>query len=201
MTPAQRKALILRAAAAECQERGYNAASVLEVAARAGVSIATLYKHFKDKHTLFSRAVEEAIKGRLPLDLKEAVGVEAHAYAGAAIFAVADVMSHPKNAWIANIMMASEISDTARIRALARREREEIETAIERIVLGWRADGLVIAGDTALATNLLLGAVERAGLLALIVFGPGAVDRRDLAVLADQAARLLLAFLKCEQRT
>jgi AcrR family transcriptional regulator len=57
--PARRKEAILAAALTVFAERGYEAARLDDVAARAGVAKGTLYLYFKDKETLF----EELLRG------------------------------------------------------------------------------------------------------------------------------------------
>jgi AcrR family transcriptional regulator len=53
---------ILQAAQAVFLEKGYLGTSMDEVAAVAGVSKVTVYKHFTDKHTLFTAVVTSAIE-------------------------------------------------------------------------------------------------------------------------------------------
>lgn len=60
---ARKRAALVAAAEAAFLERGYAGASVNEIAAAAGVSIKTLYRHFDDKDDLFS-AVMQAACGR-----------------------------------------------------------------------------------------------------------------------------------------
>ena len=54
---------ILDAAGAVFLEDGYSAAGMDEVAARAGASKVTVYKHFSDKQRLFVAVVPDAIGG------------------------------------------------------------------------------------------------------------------------------------------
>jgi AcrR family transcriptional regulator len=54
------KAAILRAAVEVMGEDGYEGASVRDMAARAGVSVAALYYHFPSKHDLLREFLDEA---------------------------------------------------------------------------------------------------------------------------------------------
>ncbi|HVM53350.1 MAG TPA: TetR/AcrR family transcriptional regulator [Acidimicrobiales bacterium] len=54
------KAAILRAAVAVMGEDGYEGASMRDMAARAGVSVAALYYHFPSKHDLLREFLDEA---------------------------------------------------------------------------------------------------------------------------------------------
>lgn len=58
---ARKRQAILRAARDLFLQKGYVGASMDEVAAMAGVSKVTIYKHFSDKHTLFVAVVTDAI--------------------------------------------------------------------------------------------------------------------------------------------
>lgn len=62
---ARKRALIVEAALSAFLEAGYAEASVNRIAAQAGVSIKTLYRHFESKDDLFS-AVMQAACGRAP---------------------------------------------------------------------------------------------------------------------------------------
>src|SRR4051794_15049213 len=61
-SPRQRpgRVAIMRAAIAVIGEVGYDAASVRDMAARAGVSVAALYYHFPSKHDLLREFLDEA---------------------------------------------------------------------------------------------------------------------------------------------
>lgn len=52
---------ILPAAKEEFLEKGFEQASMREIASRAGISAAGIYRHFKDKEELFARVVQPAI--------------------------------------------------------------------------------------------------------------------------------------------
>lgn len=79
---AQKRQAILDAALEVFMRNGYPSASMDEVAALAGVSKVTVYKHFSDKHSLFvavfTGAIEEAEQNSRPLvdHLAESADVE-----------------------------------------------------------------------------------------------------------------------------
>lgn len=60
MTERPGKAAILRAAISVMGEDGYEGASMRDMAARAGVSVAALYYHFPSKHDLLREFLDEA---------------------------------------------------------------------------------------------------------------------------------------------
>jgi AcrR family transcriptional regulator len=57
---------ILRAAEESFASSGYTAATTREMAARAGVNVATLHYHFGDKRSLYRAVREESLRGELP---------------------------------------------------------------------------------------------------------------------------------------
>jgi AcrR family transcriptional regulator len=62
LEPAQRKQEILDAALSVFAERGFEAARLDDIAARAGVAKGTLYLYFADKEKLFEEVVRGAVK-------------------------------------------------------------------------------------------------------------------------------------------
>jgi AcrR family transcriptional regulator len=198
LTPQERKARILLAAVIECQERGYNAASMTEVAARAGVSIATVYKHFHDKASLFSAALTEAGGSRMTAAGSADNGALTQSVLAASLLDEARTMADPDWVWIPNIVMASELSGTDAIVGFARRYRawSEARWASRLAALagaGVRADNEPGSAEIALLVNQLLGPMERTGVLALILFGREGVDTGLLADLSAASVGFLLA--------
>ncbi|MGW0184658.1 TetR/AcrR family transcriptional regulator [Streptomyces sp. NPDC003362] len=57
--PANRKAEILRVAAAQFQERGFHAVALGDIAGAVGISAPALYRHFRGKHDLLAAAVAD----------------------------------------------------------------------------------------------------------------------------------------------
>jgi len=66
---------LLDAAAAEICERGYADASVVEIARRAGCSVGTVYRRFRDKTALLN-ALDERWSGAFHATLEDAVAPE-----------------------------------------------------------------------------------------------------------------------------
>ncbi len=168
----------MRAAIALCQERGYSAASMQDIAALSGASTATIYRHYVDKADVFSTALESefALRGPFPdpagLTLSEG------------LMAIGARASDPDWQWMHNVVMASEISGSPRVVAIARNHRKVIEDYVEALLSGMSDADLYSGSTRALMINFLLGAIERSGLLALILFGKDAVDTALLAKLA-----------------
>jgi len=64
--PAATRRGILRAAEESFATAGYTAATTREMAARAGVNVATLHYHFGDKRSLYRAVREESMRGEQP---------------------------------------------------------------------------------------------------------------------------------------
>jgi AcrR family transcriptional regulator len=177
-TPKAQRERIMRAAIALCQERGYSAASMQDIAALSGASTATIYRHYVDKADVFSTALESefALRGPFPdpagLTLSEG------------LMAIGARASDPDWQWMHNVVMASEISGSPRVVAIARSHRKVIEDYVDALLSGMSDADLYSGSTRALMINFLLGAIERSGLLALILFGKDAVDTALLAKLA-----------------
>lgn len=190
--PDQRKHRILLAAAVECQERGYGAASMNEVAARSKCSLATLYKHFDDKASLFASALVDGLQRLGGYEAFDGSCLPAHQRVAAAVFAVAARSSDPDSVWMHTLAMASEVSGTDRVVAIARGNRDLAEAFLGRELAQVTGQAGQSPEELALTINFLLGGIERAGLLTLILFGKSACDRDKLAVLAAAAAGCLV---------
>jgi AcrR family transcriptional regulator len=180
-TPDDRKARLLLAAAIECQERGYNRANMAEIAARATVSIATVYKHFKDKKTLFFKLLERYIHTRAVPECVLEPGADPIQATLDTLVRQAWLAADPDWVWIANITMASEISGSAPIVDLASTQRQTREAFWTGWLDALSEAGVLMARDRLLAINHLLGAVERTGVLSLIIFGRSAISPDELA--------------------
>jgi AcrR family transcriptional regulator len=181
------------AAATVCHEKGYNAASMQDVALRARVSTASIYKEFADKADLFTNALADELEFRIQPghDVAGAAGEErpSRDRVGDALIshlnATASADTHEDLAWIFNIIMASEISGTPRVAALARADRLEREARVADLVCAIQPDRPLAPSDLELVVNRLLAPVERAGLLSLLLFGRQALDHNLLSGIAS----------------
>src|SRR5881398_3445581 len=59
LTAADRRRTILDAALRQFAERGYDGASVDDIAADAGINVAIIYRHFKSKEELHATVLDE----------------------------------------------------------------------------------------------------------------------------------------------
>lgn len=197
----ERRARTIQAAIAVCREHGYDAASVQEVANRAHVSTATLYKDFIDKADLFACALEAELLevwqlGSPPLGARDVLNNADPSGSTAlaqAIFDIAQRATDPDWRWTHNIIMASEISGSPRIVAVARNIRAREESHLRQALSAPSAAVGQSSNDVSLEVNLLLGLIERRGTLSMLLFGQKTVDMSELARCAILAARAVVA--------
>lgn len=78
-----RRAEILEAAAAVFGEKGYERATMKEIAARAGIAPGTIYLYFKNKRDLLLAIADSLIAGPVDQTLAEVVDLEAGDYIAA----------------------------------------------------------------------------------------------------------------------
>ncbi len=129
---------ILRAAEESFAAVGFTAATTRDMAARAGVNVATLHYHFGDKRSLYRAVREESVRGEVPL-LPETGGARTRL----------------------GVLLASLYDFTARRGTLARLSLLDLLDG-ERAV----ADPRALSLESALGALGVSGARERAALLA-----------------------------------
>lgn len=100
---------IMEAAGAEFQGNGFTHAAMAEIARKADVSTATLYKHFGSKEELFSSIVEASYAG---LGIPQAAASEAKTAKEALTSAANDYLNQQFGAGI-NALMRAIISETS----------------------------------------------------------------------------------------
>lgn len=169
-TPKAQRERILHAAITLCQERGYGAASMHDIAMVSGASTATIYRHYADKADLFSSALESEFERHGPFEPPATNSL------AEGLWRIGVRAADPDWRWMHNIIMASEISGTPRIVAIAQRHRAVTEDYVAALLAALPEAWPCADATRALIINFLLGPVERSGLLTLILFGKDAVD-------------------------
>ncbi|WOF74754.1 TetR/AcrR family transcriptional regulator [Parvibaculaceae bacterium PLY_AMNH_Bact1] len=100
---------IMAAAGAEFQDNGFTHAAMAEIARKADVSTATLYKHFGSKEELFSSIVEASYAG---LEMPKSAAAEAKTAKEALTTAANDYLNQQFGSGI-NALMRAIISETS----------------------------------------------------------------------------------------
>jgi AcrR family transcriptional regulator len=200
LTEEMRRGRILSAAIQECAEVGYKAAGIANVAKRARVSTATLYRYFNDKTDLFVQAVAYVVHLlgdaiTLPiLDDDPVVRVKKMLIAhGAAI-------GDPFLTWLYRLYVSSDNDKNAPTMALvARAGRTLTEQHWQAHVMSLEKEGYLRPAPYATTINLLLGQVERRTILWNLLFGQEEGADARLDEVADFAAVGLFANLGTER--
>ena len=195
--PADRPKEILEAALAEFVEKGFAAARLDDVAARAGLSKAAIYLYFEDKMALFQGVVRQAIVTNIG-----AVETLATAHRGPVASLIPPILD----------FMASRVEETpmasiAKVVISESRAFPEIGRFYLKEVIGRGIpmfEGLIARGvasgefrkvDPMLTVRSLIGPM----LLSIVwktVFEPIGADRLDVRALARHHADLMLHALR-----
>jgi len=195
--PADRPKEILEAALAEFVEKGFAAARLDDVAARAGLSKAAIYLYFEDKMALFQGVVRQAIVTNIG-----AVETLATAHRGPVAALIPPILD----------FMASRVEETpmasiAKVVISESRAFPEIGRFYLKEVIGRGIpmfEGLIARGvasgefrkvDPMLTVRSLIGPM----LLSIVwktVFEPIGADRLDVRALARHHADLMLHALR-----
>jgi TetR/AcrR family transcriptional regulator, regulator of autoinduction and epiphytic fitness len=107
---------IMEAAGAEFQGNGFTHAAMAEIARKADVSTATLYKHFGSKEELFSSIIEASYSD---LGIPQAVANEAKTAKEALTIATNDYLNQQFGTGI-NALMRAVISETSGVPAVGK---------------------------------------------------------------------------------
>jgi len=195
--PADRPKEILEAALAEFVEKGFAAARLDDVAARAGLSKAAIYLYFEDKMALFQGVVRQAIVTNIG-----AVETLATAHRGPVAALIPPILD-----FMASRVEQTPLASIAKLVIAESRAFPEIGRFYLKEVIGRGIpmfEGLIARGvasgefrkvDPMLTVRSLIGPM----LLSIVwktVFEPIGADRLDVRALARHHADLMLHALR-----
>ena len=200
---ARKRTLLVEAALTAFLQSGYAEASVNHIAAAAGVSIKTLYRHFDSKDELFS-AVMQAACGQLPDDgLTEAPAPAWYA------LPPAEALPQAGAEYLRHILSEDQLSlyrvvvrDAHRFPEFGRRY-QEVTTAGRDATFGgyldrWAASEGWIVRDKRAAAEAF-AALLKAGIYDAVLLGLRAPSEHDLVERAQDAATKMLLLLRAGQ--
>jgi TetR/AcrR family transcriptional regulator, regulator of autoinduction and epiphytic fitness len=183
----QRHARILAAAIQECSERSFRSASVAEIAKRARVSTASLYRDFGTREKM----LEAAISFALPLVLAELTAQVEETDPRARLIALlirhCAIFDHPHASWLYRAHVSGELAQGSGIHEYALAGRTGIEAFWYDELAKLEDVGILSIPDKRRAVNFLLGAVQRRTLLAMLLFGSDDVAGPQLETAAASA--------------
>ena len=204
----RKRAAIVDAARRAFLENGYASTSMDRIAAAAGVSIKTVYRHFDDKDDLFSAVMQAACRQDGALE-----GVEDELEERApsldrpwfskppgAAFVMAGVE------YLQHVLSAEQLAlyrvvtqDAHRFPELGRRYRKEViehrNAVFARYLDRWAVSQKWKIGNRVRAANAFAGML-RAGLFEDALHGLGSFNESDMRAQAKWAAKNMLALLK-----
>jgi len=190
---------IVAAALAEFADRGYAAARLEDVAARAGVSKAALYRYFETKADLFRAVAEQAASANIDR-LEAAVLAEGARFDLAVtmiLSRVAEIAEGSRLGGVAKMVIGESrnFPDLARVwhDAVAGRALGVLTELVRRA----QARGEVRPGDARLHALSIMGPMV-VGLLWREVFAPAGGAPVDLRALAAQHAATVLKGLAAQ---
>ena len=190
---AARLAKIQAATIQECAEIGFEQASMTGVARRAGVSTATLYKHFRTKTELFSYGV----LGVIPMVGDSLSKVDDNAdpiqRVENMLRAHATAFGDPYMAWLYRLHVSLDSTLGSGLLVLARGSRSMTEQHWSQQLARLETEGFLVASDHVKTTNLILGPIERRTVLARLLFGEDDVHEPNVEDVVRESARVLFA--------
>jgi AcrR family transcriptional regulator len=155
----------------ECSEVGFEAASMSGIAARAGVSTATLYKHYKNKTELFSDGVEIVI----PTVGESLTTIDDNADPRIRVYNMlerhAEALDDPYMSWLYRLHVSLDSTLGPQLLIMARASRMLTEQHWSRQLSRLETEGHLVPSDHIVTTNLILGPIERRTVLARLLFG------------------------------
>jgi AcrR family transcriptional regulator len=171
-------------------EGGFHTTAVEEVAARAGVSRATLYQHFRSRLELVDAICETFDENPALLRLRETVGLPD------ADEALADTLALTVRFWSSEDAVLRQLYGVAAVdsaaRALVDRQRADRRGELERLVANLERSGRLrdgLAPEQVLALLLVLSSYETFSELR----EAGLSERRAAALLQESARTLVLS--------
>ena len=190
-----RKVRVQLAAMLECIEVGYEAATMASVAARAGVSTATLYIDYPDKKALFLDAI--VLQSRFRVDYYGLIGASASKTDTIAslVYSISSVLADPDFLWFHRVSMASEFSNAPLLIQSSRDTRSHTEAFWLDYLATLVEVGFLEAHDKGLIMNLLLGATQRRSVLSMVFFGASDVSQHNIAQLACASTDFVLRLI------
>ncbi|WP_299369362.1 TetR/AcrR family transcriptional regulator [uncultured Tateyamaria sp.] len=189
--PMSKRALILEAGVREFQAKGFAAASMDQVSARAGVSKRTVYKHFESKENLFLSIVE-TLSARLTdtLDITFVPGEPVRAQLRALAMAEGRILTSPDTMAMSRML----ISETLRDPALAQAGQGKLgkTTVFADMLRAADADGQLRVPDPQAAAEEFV-ALIKAKAFWPVIFGADIVSPEEMERIAETSVDIILS--------
>ncbi|WP_172172302.1 TetR/AcrR family transcriptional regulator [Paraburkholderia elongata] len=201
----RKRTMIVDAALRAFLENGYAESSVNRIAADAGVSIKTLYRHFESKDDLFSAVMQAACSpsGTKPSDTSESAEQDEPSWfseppAVALPMAGSDYLRHAlSEEQLALYRVVTR--DAPRFPELARRYREEVTGVRDALFARYLDRWLPVTGwkvADRYGAAAVFAALLKAGLFDEALFGVVSASEEEIAKRAGDATAQMLALIE-----
>jgi len=186
-----KSAQIIEAAVIEFQEKGFAAARMDCVSARAGVSKRTVYKYFESKEKLF-RAIVDVLSERFA-DMQEIRYDRARPLRAQLVklgLAEGDLLRSPDVMAMARML----ISETLRSPELAEAAQGKIDktAAFTQMMQAAQADGKLVCDDPARVAQEYITLIKGKAFWP-VIFGADLVSEAEMVRIVDDAVDMILA--------
>lgn len=186
-----RQRRIQAATVQECAAVGFEAATMTGIADRAGISTATLYKHFKNKTELFTDGVQIVI----PTVAESMTITDDSTDPRVRVFNMltnhSAAFNDPFMTWLYRMHVSRDSSLGPQLLIMARASRMITEQHWSRQLSRLESEGHLLPSDHLVTTNLLLGPIERRTVLARLLFGEEDVHGPNDAALVGSCTDML----------
>jgi AcrR family transcriptional regulator len=201
---ARKRAVIVAAALKAFLEAGYAEASVNHIAAAAGVSIKTLYRHFESKDDLFS-AVMQAACGKPPSDSDQQDNPPPNWYA----LPPAEALPQAGAEYLRHVLSQDQLAlyrvvarDAHRFPELGRRYQDATIGTRDAIFAGYldlwaEREGWIVRDKR--TTAQVFAGLLKAGVFDEALLGLNQPSNDEIADQAQGAARNMLLLLRAER--
>jgi AcrR family transcriptional regulator len=154
MQPSERRELLLDAASAEFLSRGYGATSMRDIAARAGVAVGLIYRHFPNKYEmLMALSAERGPSSLLKLFDESWEHLSLPELIEFALRRLVQEFLDSRETFL--VMESQRVTEPDVAEILARLRRQGVE-AFAAFLRGWSAQGQIRSGsETVLASSLI----------------------------------------------
>jgi AcrR family transcriptional regulator len=178
----------------ECAEYGYALAKVANVAKRAQISTASIYRDFGDRDTLMREALELVGEVFAQNWVKNCSHADPVKRIESMLKAHGEALADPFMGWIFRLYLHLANTSAPELMALGRVARDANLVFWRRKVSELEAQGHLVATDHAITVALLLGAIERRSIFARLAFGEN--DDAATPSLGDVAQHTALALFQ-----
>ena len=186
-----KRAQIIDAGVQEFRDKGFAAASMDQVSARAGVSKRTVYKYFESKENLFLSIVT-VLSERMAdtLDIAYVPGRPVRAQLHALATAEGQILTSPDAMAMARML----ISETLRNPELANAGQGKIDKKAMFVAMlrDADADGQLRVPDPAAAADEFLGLIKAKAFWP-VIFGGDIVSEAEMAAIVDASVDIMMS--------